>query len=269
MTDGFTYEEREPPAAIRPWVRRIWTYTRSEADAEPQPICADGCPELIFDLGPPHEEVRAGGALQIQPAAMLVGQLTRPLWVRAPGPTRVVAVRFEPDGAFAWLGRSLETLTDTHVDLLEIRPEWTTQLLGELATANDPLERLAEAVAGDLVDAALPDPAIREAVTALYADQAVSLDRTGQRKFLKRVGIPARTLRAVLRFRKVFDAIEADEGGSWVSAALGAGYFDQPQMARDFRRFLGCTATEWARQKAGLARALVSQSYKPQTEVSA
>jgi hypothetical protein len=35
-------------------------------------------------------------------------------------------------------------------------------------------------------------------------------------------------------------------------------------MARDFRRFLGCTATEWAREQMELARQLASQSYKPQ-----
>lgn len=263
MSKGFTYEEREPSPAIRPWVRRIWTYTRTEADAEPQPICADGCPELIFDLGPPHQERRAGGDVALQPQAMFVGQLTRPLWVQAPGPTRVFAVRFEPDGAFEWLGRPVQSATDTHLDLLEIRPDWTRQLLAKLDAASDPLAELEAAVAEDLLRAVPPDGAVRAAVTDLYAGQPVSLDRAGQRRFLKRVGVPARTLRAILRFRKVFDAIDADRGGGWVSAALAAGYFDQPQMARDFRRFLGLTATDWARQKAGLARALVSHSYKP------
>lgn len=263
MSDGFTYEEREPATAIRPWVRRLWTYTRTEADAEPQPICADGCPELIFDLGPPHQERRAGGAVQLQPKAMFVGQLTRPLWIQAPGATRVFAVRFEPDGGFEWLKRPLHVVTDTHVDLIDLRPAWTNRMLTVLEAVDDPLAALEQAMASDLVGAPFPDPGVRDAVDSLYAEAPVSLDRAGQRRFLKRVGIPARTLRAILRFRKVFDAIEADHEAGWVSAALAAGYFDQPQMSRDFRRFLGVTATEWARQKAGLARALVSQSYKP------
>jgi hypothetical protein len=265
VSDGFTYEEREPSTAIRPWVRCLWTYARTEADSQPQPICADGCPELIFDLGPPHEERRGGGAVALQPEAMFVGQLTQPLWVQASGPTRVFAVRFEPDGAFEWLGRPIQTVTDTHLDLMALRPQWTQALLNALIEAPDPLSDLEAAITSDLAAAPRPDPRVRSAVEALHADLAVSLDRSGQRRFLKRVGVSARDLKAILRFRKVFDAIEADEGGGWVSAALSAGYFDQPQMARDFRRFLGCTATEWACQKAGLARAIVSQSYKPGT----
>jgi AraC-like DNA-binding protein len=49
----------------------------------------------------------------------------------------------------------------------------------------------------------------------------------------------------------------------WLEAGLAAGYFDQPQMARDFQRYLGCTATAWARDQVELARSLASQTYKP------
>jgi AraC-like DNA-binding protein len=85
-------------------------------------------------------------------------------------------------------------------------------------------------------------------------------ERNWQRRFKAEIGISPRALSAVLRFRRVFDAIERPETAGWVEAALAAGYFDQPQMARDFRRFLGCTAREWAAQKAGLAKALTETS---------
>jgi AraC-like DNA-binding protein len=86
-----------------------------------------------------------------------------------------------------------------------------------------------------------------------------------QRRFRDRVGVPPRILRSIFRFRRVFDhaAEPGPEALGWLEAGLEAGYFDQPQLARDFRRFLGCTATEWARDQAGLARRLASQSYKP------
>ncbi|WP_292058446.1 helix-turn-helix domain-containing protein, partial [Brevundimonas sp. UBA5936] len=89
--------------------------------------------------------------------------------------------------------------------------------------------------------------------------------RALQRRFRDRVGVAPRTLRSVFRFRRIFDhAMGQDaDAASWLEAGLAAGYFDQPQMARDFRRFLGCTATAWAREQMELARRLASHSYKP------
>lgn len=67
----------------------------------------------------------------------------------------------------------------------------------------------------------------------------------------------------MLRFRRVFDSIEGPGPPGWVEAALAAGYFDQPQMARDFRRFLGVSSRQWAAQRVGLAKALAaSETYK-------
>ena len=82
-----------------------------------------------------------------------------------------------------------------------------------------------------------------------------------QRRFADRVGVPPRLLRSIFRFRRVFDHAARPQSvvESWLAAGLEAGYFDQPQMARDFRRFLGCTATEWAREQHELARAIASQ----------
>jgi AraC-like DNA-binding protein len=66
-----------------------------------------------------------------------------------------------------------------------------------------------------------------------------------------------------LRFRRVFDEIEKPGPRGWVEAALAAGYFDQPQMARDFRRYLGMSSRQWVQQRAGLAKALTApETYK-------
>ena len=71
-----------------------------------------------------------------------------------------------------------------------------------------------------------------------------------------------RLLRSIFRFRRVFDhaARPGEDVEGWLEAGLQAGYFDQPQMARDFRRFLDCTATDWARDQHALARAIASQA---------
>ena len=55
----------------------------------------------------------------------------------------------------------------------------------------------------------------------------------------------------------MFDVIEHGGPRPWTDAALEAGYFDQSHLIRDFRRFVGCTPSEFAASRPGLATALV------------
>lgn len=266
MEPGERYQEFEPPAVLRPFVRAIWTYAAPAPERTIQRIAPDGCPELILDIGAPYEEQGEDGAFRLQPKALFAGQMTRPLALRPVGPVELVAVRFEPDGARDWLGRPAVEATDRRLDM-------TARLAGVTAPAGDPEAQVAT-MTQILDDHRLRhgwslDPLVRVEIEAAAADRpgaerSAGEQRAIQRRFSDRVGVPPRMLRSVFRFRRVFD-FAAEPGPAslgWLEAGLEAGYFDQPQLARDFRRFLGCTATEWARDQIGLARRLASQSYK-------
>ena len=268
MGQGERYEEFAPPQALRPFVRLLWTYAAPAPTGGVQRIAPDGCPELVIDLAAPYEEEGEDGVFRPQPPVIFAGQMTRPMAIRPVGPVEIVAAKFEPDGARAFLGRPLIEATDLRLDL-------TARLRGFTAPSGDPAGQAAalsdwlegQRRAGDW----RIDPAVRAEVAAVEREeQGVSMSsaerRALQRRFRDRVGVAPRTLRSVFRFRRIFDhALGQDaDAASWLEAGLAAGYFDQPQMARDFRRFLGCTATEWAREQMELARQLASQSYKPQ-----
>ncbi len=267
MEPADRYQEFEPPAALRPFVRVIWTYAAPAPAPVIQRIAPDGCPELILDIGAPYEEQGDDGVFRLQPQALFAGQMTRPLALRPVGPIELVAVRFEPDGARDWLGHAVAEATDRRLDM-------TARLAGITAPAGDPEAQVAVMVRV-LEDHRSRhiwslDTAVRAEIEAVTADRpgtdrSPGQQRALQRRFRDRVGIPPRILRSIFRFRRVFDhaAEPGPEALGWLEAGLEAGYFDQPQLARDFRRFLGCTATEWARDQAGLARRLASQSYKP------
>ncbi len=267
---GSPYEEIEPIAALRPWVRRLWQYGPCAPESEAQAIPPDGCPELIVHLGTPYAEQAADGGWRAQPRVLFAGQLTRPLVLKGTGPVEVMAVRFEPDGAAGVLGDTADTATDRRMDLTARHGD----LPGLLRAQGGWRERFAmmqDWLAGQV--GAEPDPVVRGMVRALeegeVADSAFTTswspcppvmgrnfgmsERQGQRRFKAAVGVSARQYGQILRFRRVFDRIERPEKPGWVEAALAAGYFDQPQMARDFRRYLGCTATQWARRSLGLA----------------
>ena len=263
--EGERYEEFEPPAALRPFVRTIWTYAAPTPEPTVQRIPPDGCPELVVDIGAPYEEQGPDGVFRLQPRALFAGQMTRPLALRPAGPVELVAVRFEPDGARDWLGVPLDTATDRRLDMVD-------RLAGVHPPPADPVAQV------DMMTRWLEhrrlagrwsiDPAVRAEIGAAERDEPSpprppAGRRALQRRFRDRVGVPPRLLRSILRFRRVFDHAAGPEAAGWLEAGLEAGYFDQPQMARDFRRFLGCTATDWAREQAGLALSLASQSYKP------
>ena len=264
MEAGERYHEVDPPEALRPWVRKVWTYACPSPSRTIQRIAPDGCPELILDIGDPYEEAMPDGSFRLQPRALFAGQMTRPIAIRPTGPVEMVGIRFQPDGARDWLGQPLRSATD-------LRPDMTDRLQGLSPPAGDPeaqVRQMIDWMEGQRRDDWSIDPLVRAEVEALHADQPspprdASARRALQRRFLDRVGIAPRTLRAVLRFRRVFDHAMSDEAEGWLSAGLDAGYFDQPQLAREFRRFLGCTATEWAREQVELARAIASQTYKP------
>lgn len=244
-----TYDEIAPPPGLAPFVEKLWSYRADAPSGAVQRIVPDGCCELILHLGSPYEEQAPDGSWSAQPRALFAGQLTRPLALRPSGPVRVLAARFTPDGARPFLGRPLSQATDRTLEMTGRLPGQPADLAALCAWLE--ARRLSQ-------DWAI-HPAVRRALEGDAPDLGA---RALQRAFLDRVGISLQTIRSIRRFRRVFERTESPDAGAWLKAGLDAGYFDQPQLARDFRRFLGCTATEWAREQVELARVLATESYK-------
>jgi methylphosphotriester-DNA--protein-cysteine methyltransferase len=200
---------------------------------------------------------------------LFAGQLTRPLTLLARDGAAVIGVRFQPYAARAFLGVSAETAVDRRLDLQDVHGAAASALAACVRRGPDAPAQIAtvEEYVEARFDGAALDAEVRACVEALIARgegrrPAAAPERQWQRRFKAEVGVSQRMLQAVLRFRRVFDAIGDPETSGWVGAAIAAGYFDQPQMARDFRRFVGCTAREWVAQRAGLAKSLTTVGYK-------
>jgi hypothetical protein len=259
----------EPRAELRGIVRCIWRHFSAHPGRRLERIPPDGCPEIIVNLGAAYSEVEPDGSLSAQPDALFAGQLTRPLTLVADGAVDTIRVRFEPCGARGFLGASMTAATDRRIALDEVVRVGGGDFLSEMRRLDDEgrRRRLELIVLGAMANVPPPDEETRRAVRALDeggcpSPKSVSL-RQLQRRFRDAVGVSMREYQSILRFRRVFDAIESEP--DWARSAVAAGYFDQSQMARDFRRYLGCTASEWARQRTGLSAAIAaeaSQTYK-------
>lgn len=252
------YAEFPPPPELADYVHCLWVF-EGDADAEPQRVVPDGRCELILHWRAPYLE-KDGDAWIAQPRALFAGQLTRPLHLLAREPAGVLGVRFRTAGACAYLQGHVNTFTDRRLPVIGAP---------DLAAAPDEAARLALAAGhvAQRLDVRYHDRRIAAVAAEMRASEgrlplgalatAAELSaRTLQRRFLEAVGVPPRMLASIIRFRGVFDALQRPGVETWTAAAQEAGYFDHPQLARDFRRFVGCTPGEFLRSERGLAVSL-------------
>jgi AraC-like DNA-binding protein len=259
------YAEREPSNLLSAHVRCVWTYAAPASADALQRIVPDGCPELIVHHGAPYAELDDAGAETLQPSVLFAGQLTRPLRLRPTGASAVIGVRFRPHGARAFIGVPMRETTDA-------RRAFAADLARRVGSAGGEdarIEQVERFVAERIAALAEPgDALVRRVVERIDAaggqvEMRLVLEDAGigrrqlERRFADAVGVGPAMLAAIVRFRRVFDVIERDSARPWTEAALEAGYYDQSHFIREFRRFVGCTPTQFEAERTGLASALV------------
>lgn len=253
------YAEFPPPPELETYVHCLWVFEGQDAD-EPQRITPDGRAELILHWRTPYLEQTDAGWTP-QPQALFAGQLTRPLCLLAREPAGVVGVRFRTAGAPAYLQSHANPFADKRLAITDAP---------DLRAAADEAERLrlASAYVTSRLQPQFHDRRMQTAADEIRASEGrIALDdlaaraqlspRALQRRFLEAVGVPPRTLASIVRFRSVFEALQEPGVTSWTDCAQAAGYFDHPQMAKDFQRFLGCTPSAFLAAQQGLASHLV------------
>src|SRR5215470_731335 len=242
------YREVPPPADLR-WAVECFWFAEGTAGGTER-IVPDGCPELVVQLG---GEVRAGDEgqeLRVQPRALLVGQRSRALLVSPRSAFRTVAVRLRPSALGRVLRDDADLVTDGWGSLEDLFGHEGRALHVRIEEALTDAERCDPLVAflRRRLKGARPDLAadgavetVRRArgritVRALRAVTGAS-ERALERAFLREVGLPARTLAAVLRVQAAL--LLRDTEPSWAGLAAELEYVDQPHLTREFRQVAG------------------------------
>jgi AraC-like DNA-binding protein len=264
------YHEFSPRADLADTVNCVWTFEGNDAVAD-QPVVPDGRCELIVHCAEPYGEYFPNSDVAVrQSHVVFAGQVTRPLTLRAQGPVSVVAVRFTPCGAWPFLGESLSDFTDRRIDLSSLLGPSVLALHARIVAApKTQRAEIAQAFVSSRLDAArdLRDALVERCVSLIYEDRFAAIEtervhagisaRTLQRKFAAVVGVSPRMLAAIVRFRRVFDVLQESNASNWTQAAHAAGYYDLPQLDRDFRRFTGLPPSAFLKSGPGLATSLV------------
>lgn len=261
-----SYFEYAAGAGLSAVVERFWSFESASTAIER--IAPDGRCELIIHMGEPYLEVH-GAQARVQPPALLAGQLTQPLMLQGQGRSSVLSARLAPAAAAMLLHGDARQATNRRLSLLALDPQGAAPLLQALAPAQameSRVARLASYIGHRCLAAPLGlDAVVERALIAIETEPAPPLSvlagqlglslRQLERRFAHAVGLTPRQHLGIVRFRRIFDALDAG-ASSFSAAAQSAGYSDHPQMAREFRRYLGCTASQFIAQRAHLAAAM-------------
>lgn len=214
---------RERPSTIPGAV--VWD---SVADGRPVRVLPDGCMDLLWD----------GSTLSVAGADTVAK-----VYEGAPG-RRMTGLRFRPGFAPQVLGVPASELVDERppLDALWGRraSDRAVEMVASAADAGRSLERIAAArtvaAADELVDVVAALAAAGTPVATIAHEVGLS-SRQLQRRSLDAFGYGAKTLGRVLRLQRALTL--SREGVAPADAAAGAGYADQPHLAREVKALCG------------------------------
>lgn len=258
--DWWRFSRRAAPAAFRPDVASYVDYAETTRSFTARRELPHPAPVLIVNLGDPIGIVDGFGARHVFGAGegFVAGLHERFALSESGGSQAGVQVALSPLGATRLLGVPLGTLAGAVVGLEAVLGSAVARQLGaSLLEAGDAAARFAvlDKFVGDRLGRARDtDGAIDWAWSQISANPLQPIGAlvlaTGisQRHFIARfreqVGLPPKAFAQVVRFDRLIKRVE---GGAldWTTRALDAGYFDQPHMLRDFRRYAGMTPRAW------------------------
>jgi AraC-like DNA-binding protein len=249
------YRELPPAADLALFVRRYWVLAGEAPGAHPEAIYPDGAPEIVFNFGDPVREYAAGGVrTESQPAAMLVGQMTRAVWIAPTGRLFVVGIKLAPWGLAAFCDADASSTRDQTIALRSVTSTRQTLALepAEFVGCSDACiadglnralrARLAHIDARRLrrltgVAAALSSatPGSVDSWTRAMGCSA----RTLERAFDAYVGVPPIVILRLRRFQRALRVASDWPGLTLAAVAARAGYSDQSHMVRECREFAG------------------------------
>lgn len=249
------YREVKPAAALREMVECFWTLeAEARRGAAADPVLPDGCVEVVLNFGDPFLEHRDDGSHETQPLRLIAGQMTRPLRIAPTGKVSLIGIRFNPRGARPFLKVAVSELTDRYAALEDVavcpEPDMIERVCdapsmeGRITLLEESLTRWSRDLPGDdswvgkSVDRILESNGLIS-IDELSAGAGVS-SRQLERQFNREVGVGPKVLCRILRFQRVFRAVDRDSS-NWAAVAVDCGYYDQSHLIRDFQRFAGTT----------------------------
>ena len=264
------YSEVSPSPILAAFIKCYWSleYAKEPRANEPEPVLPDGSMEIIFNLADRFQRFHDNGSIEIQPAAIVTGQIRRKISIGPTGDVRLFGIRFRPTGAYPFFRFPLGELTDRIEDLESVWTCGTLSMLDRIASTPSFTGQIAmiesellRRVKGSYRVDGILSQAVAEigekASTIRVGSVAKNLglsERSLERIFCERVGLSPKTFARIVRFQNVLKALETSGGGDILDAALIHGFYDQSHLINDFREQAGITPSQYADSRSSVGR---------------
>jgi AraC-like DNA-binding protein len=256
-TSDFDFHRAVPAAPLRAFVESIWA-VRGTAPYRRSSVLPNGALQLMINFGAPHRVLAFGetAAQRRFGTAWIAGLQDAPLAIEAPPATDLLAIRFRPGGAHAFLPVPLDALTNDVVDADAVLGAAAGELRERLALAPTraaqvatverwllarcrPREREFALVGGAVAALSRCEVDGRRVGVAAACERAGLSNRSLIRLFRRYVGLAPKTYARVHRFHRALGELPA--ACSLADLALELGYADQAHFGNEFRRLAGVT----------------------------
>lgn len=247
------YREHIPCPELIPYVECFWELRDDahEEHTQPERILPDGCFELVLNFGEAFKRFHSDGSVELQPPALMVGQMTRHVMIQPTGRIDLLGIRFHPGGAFPFFKFPQSELTDRILNIEEAIPfsEMFSELYDQPAAHSR--KKIIETWLCTLLRSNKNDCRLTQrAAQAILAHNGVIIlktfrqnlsvsERQLERVFKDQVGLSPKMFARIIRFQSIFRALESESPANWSPLAFECGYYDQSHFLRDFKAFAG------------------------------
>lgn len=260
------YQEYRPEGALGEYVQCYFTCETDTALLTEDRVFANGCVEIMFNLGPegPQQLVSAGRVNA--PRIQLWGQTITPFVFSSIGKHSMLGVRFFTHTAAFFFDEPIALFNEQMLDFYDFAGGDVQVLYARLLDANALSERLRLLEAFLLARlrrsqaklpklklmtsllAATQQPDFLERVNSIAARHGVS-PRYLQKLFVTYTGLSPRLVLKIGRFQQSLRLLSQKQS-SLTAIAYQCGYYDQSHFIKDFRDFTGLVPSHFQPQQS-------------------
>lgn len=238
----------EPSESLLGLIDCYWIIENDNPQPVEQKIIPDGFPEIIFHYGDPYR-IKLRNKWNVQPSALLAGQLTKFFLLENTGRSYVVGIKLKPAAITHLFGIAMHEVTDNVVALKAgivdvLTPSekrfdrWTHAKI--ISVLNARIESLSKNYKPDVIDDAIAVIFETHGLISVreLCERTSTKERQLERLFRKYIGLSPKFYMRVIRFSYVFKMVN-EKKLTGAQLGLEAGFYDQPHFIKNFKAFTG------------------------------